>query len=207
MHVYVTPDWATDCGYYLFINYLEYIMKLSIELHDGYANTPEFKIDWGTIEFDAPHIIPLPDVNGHGRAWYLAFNYDLSILNYRALCEFKTDGNTNFGYPEGGYASGWSSRVSCVNKDLGYNYVDVSQRGIELDKLLYMIKDKYVGEVFIAKRENATDKEYVIQPYFHEKHGKYMTELNYMTIHTIEPEFVELCLSWLTGSTDMLKMA
>jgi hypothetical protein len=175
-------------------------MKLSINKHEGYANTPEFVIDFGDIKFDAPLVVPF---GTNGDAWYLAFTYDLSVLNYRLLCEHRINGNTNYGYPEGGYDSGWSSRASVINKQLGYHYVDVSQRGIELDKLLYLVHDKYVGDVFLARRENATDVEYCVEPYFKDQHDNYYTKCNYIILHTADPDFIEKAMMHLTHSKDM----
>ena len=175
-------------------------MKLSINAYEGYANTPEFIIDYGDIKFDKPLLVP---INDGDTAWYLSCNYDRSVLNYRLLCKMRRDGNTNFGYPEGGYESGWSSRVSVINKHLGYKYVDVSQRGIELDKLLYLIVDKYVGDVFLCMREDDTDVEYCIEPYFKDQHDNYCTDCDYLILHTVEPGFVEIALHHLVGHQDM----
>ena len=178
-------------------------MKLSINAYAGYANMPEFTIDYGEMVFDQPLIIQTGDNND--RAWYLSFNYDLSVLNYRRLCKKREDANTNFGYKEHGYhyESGWSSRASVVNQQFGFKYVDISQRGIELDKLLYMIHNRYVGEVYLAVRSNTVDHEYVVVPFLKSKIDSYDLERKHLIIDTIEEDFVERALSFLTGVPNM----
>ena len=175
-------------------------MKLSIEKYEGYANTPVFKLDYEGIKFDKPLLVP---INDGDTAWYLSFNYDRSVLNYRLLCKMRRDGNSNFGYKVAGYESGWASRVSVINKQLNYAYADVCSRGVELDKLLYLIHEKYVGDVFLYMREDDTDVEYCIEPYFKDQHDNYCTDCDYLILHTVEPGFVEIALHHLTGHEDM----
>lgn len=179
-------------------------MKLSVNKYKGYANTPEFKIDYGNPEFDAPVITPREGVcGGTWGAWFTAFTYDKCVMSYRMLCGTRVDGNVNFGYPEQGYPSGWSSRASVINKVFGYKYVDVSNYGIELDKLLYLIHEKYVGDVFMYKRENGTDVEYAVEPYFKDQHDHYCLDCDHLILHTIEPGFIEIALKHLTGDNNM----
>ena len=179
-------------------------MKLFTEKYEGYANTPTFRLDYEGVEFGDPVIIPRDCGNC---AWFIAFSYDKSVLNYRLLCKARSHGNPHYGCPEGGYESGWSSRVAVINKQFNYAYADVSSRGIELDKFLNIIALQYVGDVFITMRETDTDLEYVIEPYFADKHDSYFLgehEDDVFTIlHTNEPGFVEIALYHLTGHEDM----
>jgi hypothetical protein len=172
-------------------------MKLSVQAFPHFANTPKFTVDFGHQEFDPPTIIPMG--GSSTQAWFISFNYDLSVMDYRLLCEKRQQGNVNYGYSEAGYKSGWASRVSVINKQLGYAYVDVSGRGVELDKFIYLVADKYVGDVYLCRTENDTDLEYHVAPYIKDKVESYPAG-NSLILHTAEPDFVTRALNFLVGT-------
>jgi len=129
----------------------------------------------------------------------------IAVVNYRMLCKERSAGNPNFGYPEAGYDSGWSSRSGVLNKHFGYCFIDIGPGfGIEPGKLLPLLKKKYVGDVFLAVRENGTDIEYTVAPYYSDKDYAYPLDKPHLIVNTSVDAFVEIAEHYLVDTTDNL---
>ncbi len=165
-------------------------LLLSINKREGCANTPEFVIDYGDVDFRDPEITPF----GDGNAWYEAFNADYTIMDYRMLCEELRNGNSHFGYPEAGYDAGWSSRVAVLNLVFGYNFVDVSRYAIEVDRLIDVVAEQYKGMVYMAVSRYSSDCELVVAPYFSDKHSSYAQsgDVDRLYVHSSNSDFAEV---------------
>jgi len=171
---------------------MENFMKIAVKGYNGFRGCPEFAVDFGLIEFNEPIITELTNDS----AAYMAFSKDSNVLEYRLLRRKAEDGNTHYGYSEGGYLSGWSSRVSVMNNLFGIKFVEAYPYGIRLIAFLELIDRSYKGSVAVRfEAFSEEDMDYTVLPY----DNKRIYDDSYSVIDCGNPGWIDQAYLALTG--------
>jgi hypothetical protein len=120
---------------------------------------------------------------------------------YQSVCE-GTEGNTNYAF--GSFKSGWSSRVSVINKRFHANYVEAGHGyGLDVGVALKQIRAQFNGYVFVWKEETELDLEFHIMPWDF-RTSKHMpvspAECDLRLLHTANIDFFDSAMEQLIYS-------
>ena len=157
----------------------------------GYGNAPHFEFEIPD-RHDSLSVTDATYKHLSETSLLAVWEYQDGHINYQSVCTTREAGNTN--YAIGHYPSGWSSRVSVINKAFDMCMVEAGQgSGIPLYDALRFIDAQYKGWVLMWVSANAIEVAYHLLPWDWSRDAEKHVPENgiFMYLDTHDHQFVE----------------
>ena len=180
------------------------LITVTPNFYHGYANVPTFEFSFSE---------PFPT-----HSWTVGLYKPVTLDSHLVITEVPGDvrtryqlvcsdnsGNPNYSYGE--YPSGWSSRVSVINKCFDKCLVEAGQMyAIHLCTAIDAIADQYDGLVLMWYGDHAIEREFNIIPWDGTRDiSRYVpSSSSYMLIDTAYPGFIPSCDEFFSPYCEML---